>query len=567
MKFRWMAAAGLTVASVCSSAALFPSSALAQGTKTFDAPSLESSSSSGNEVVTVAVAPLDRLLPNITYVMRLVGAGAQSGIVNQAVNAYTNGLDRSRPIGTFVTLGEAGVPVTVASLPLSDLDSFLSGLELFGEPEDLGEGLWSMSIGPNTVFAKQQGDWLFVSSSEESLEGIPSSAAAGLDGMVAKHDLWVEVNVQNIPDDLVDLLTSQMRSGFEQAMEAQSGDMDEEELEASRVSGEQLMKNMEEAIAGTEKFVVGLGIRPQEKNVALDMGTKFVEGSRYASQMLSLTSAKAALAGALSNDSMMTLKAYQVVSPEDVAQIENTLDSSIKAAYKSIDENASDDASAGRAKAYLDRLVKILVESCKEGSMESVVSVSTDPSLNLMVAFSVADGSQVEALAKDLADELAKEKAPVKVELNTGKHKGVTLHRIAAPLPEDAEDSARKIFGDEVNVAIGTSPKAIYLSVGKTAESSLKTALDGVAATPSVAADPLQMRFDLSQLLNFIQSIESNPVVDGMLSAIGGGEDRVMIDSKMIDRGSIIRFTIQEGVLKAIAGGAKAGMAAQNGGF
>ena len=71
------------------------------------------------------------------------------------------------------------------------------------------------------------------------------------------------------------------------------------------------------------------------------------------------------------------------------------------------------------------------------------------------------------------------------------------------------------------------------------------------------------MRMDMSQLLNFVQTFESNPIVDGMLSALSSGDDMVMIDSKVVDRGSVARLTIQEGVLKAIAGGVKAGMAGQ----
>jgi hypothetical protein len=310
-----------------------------------------------------------------------------------------------------------------------------------------------------------------------------------------------------------------------------------------------------------------LGIRPKEKTVTIDSGAKFVSGSRFAKQMDSLKSAKAAMSGGVSDESMMSLKSYSIVAPEDVAQVESTLESSLKTAYKSIEDSAKDKASADRAKAYLDRLVGILVDSIKQGSMESIASVSTNPSLNIFLGISVADGTQVEALAKDLAGELKKENVPVKVELKTGTYKGVTLHKVAVPLPEEAEDAARKVFGDEVNISIGTSPKAIYLSVGKTAEASLKSALDGVAAKPSAAADPIRMRLDMSQLLNFIQSIESNPVVDGMLSALSAGDDQIMIDSQVIDRGSVTRITIQEGVLKAISGGVTAGMAAQGGGF
>jgi hypothetical protein len=567
MRLRWFAMACLSAASFMSMTFSAPSKLWAQGTQKFDVPSLESSGSTGSEVVTVAIAPLDTLLPHITHVMRLVGAGGQSGLVNQAVNGYTSGIDRARPIGVFVTLGEAGVPVTVASLPISDLDSFLGGLELFGEPEDLGDGLWSMSLGPNTMFAQEKGKWLYVSSSEESLEDLPETGVENLQGMSAKNDLWVEVNVQNIPDDLVDLIAGQVRAGFEQAMEAQAGDASDEELEATRAQGEQMMKSLEETMAGTEKFVLGLGIRPSEKTMTIDAGAKFVEGSRYAKQMQELKTAKSKLSGGITEGGMMSFKLFQMIAPEDVAQMENSLSSSLDAVYKSIDDNSNDKAIAERAKAYLDRLVKILVASSKEGSLESVASISTSPSLNIFAGVAVADGSQVEALAKDLSDELSRANVPVKVELKTGEYKGVTLHKLTAPLPESADDSARKIFGDQVNVSIGTSPKAIYLSIGKTAEASLKTALDGVAATPASAADSLKMRMSLSQLLNFIQSIEPNPIVDSMLSSLSSGDDQVMMDNQLIERGSVTRLTIQEGVLKAVSGGVQAGMAGQGGGF
>jgi hypothetical protein len=262
-------------------------------------------------------------------------------------------------------LGEAGVPVTVASLPVTDLEQFLGGLELFGEPEDLGDGLYSMSIGPNTMFAQEDDDWLYVSSSEEALEELPESGIEDLKGMVAKNDLWVEVNVQNIPDDIVDLISGQLRAGFEQAMEAQAGNASAEELEATRAQGEQMMKNLEETMQGTEKFAVGLGIRPSEKTVSLDFGAKFVSGSRFARQLDGLSTAKAKLGGGVVDDGVMSLKAFQLVASEDIAQMESTMEASLTAAYKSIDDNTRDKASAERAKAYLNRLVKILVDSCR----------------------------------------------------------------------------------------------------------------------------------------------------------------------------------------------------------
>lgn len=563
MRFRWLASAGLSAVGIFGTGAMIvaPSGRLvAQEPQILESFGLSDASASGTDVVTLSIAPLDRLLPDITHVMRTVGVGAQSGIITQAVNGYTSGVDRERPIGGFVKLGESGIPMGVIALPISDLDEFLGGLELFGEAEDLGDGLYSMNLGPNTLFAQHKGDWLFVSTAEDALEVLPADASGRLAKMSTSNDIAFEVNVQNVPDELVDLLTSQMRTGFEQAMEAQSGDMSDEELEASREQGELMMKNLEEAITSTERFAFGLGINPKEKNLTIDFGAQMVEGSRLAKQLGSMKSMKSAIAGYLSDSNMLTAKSMTIVGAEDVKQMEASMDQALTTVKKQIDDQIDNPVAAEKVKEYVGRLVKILADSSKEGSVETALSVTTDPSLNVIAAFTLADGSKVEALAQDLANEASSAGAPVTVKLMSGKHQGANLHNVAVPLPDNADDKIRKIVGDNVNIAIATAPKAVYLSVGKTAEASLKTALDASASNKNVSGVPVRGRLSLTQLLNFIQSIESNPVIDGMLSSINSDEDAIMIDSQVVDRGGMNRITIEEGVLKAISGGVRAGM-------
>jgi hypothetical protein len=563
MRFRWLASAGLSAVGMFGTGALIvaPSGRLvAQEPQILESFGLSDASAAGTDVVTLSIAPLDRLLPDITHVMRTVGVGAQSGIITQAVNGYTSGVDRDRPIGAFVKLGESGLPMGVVALPIADLDEFLGGLELFGEAEDLGDGLYSMNLGPNTLFAKHQGDWLFVSTAEDALEGAPSDAGGRLAKMSTNNDISFEVNVQNVPDELVDLLVGQMRTGFEQAMEAQSGDLSDEELEASREQGELMMKNVEEAITSTERFAFGLGINPKEKNLTIDFGAQMVEGSRLAKQFGSMRSLKSAIAGFLSDSNMFTAKSMALYGAEDIKQVEASLDQAMTAVNKQIEDQVSNPVAAEKVKDYVGRLVKILADSSKEGSVETALSVTTDPSLNVIAGFTLTDGSKVEALAQDLANEASSAGAPVTVKLMSGKHQGANLHNVTVPLPDNADDNVRKIVGDNVNIAIATAPKAVFLSVGKSAEASLKTALDAAAGNKGLPAVPARVRLSLSQLLNFIQSIESNPVIDGMLSSITSGDDMIMLDSQVIERGGMNRLTIQEGVLKAISGGARAGM-------
>jgi hypothetical protein len=52
-----------------------------------------------------------------------------------------------------------------------------------------------------------------------------------------------------------------------------------------------------------------------------------------------------------------------------------------------------------------------------------------------------------------------------------------------------------------------------------------------------------------------------------MVNAITSGNDKVMIDSEIADRAAMIRVTLEDGVIKAIAAGAKAGAPGAGGGF
>ena len=131
-------------------------------------------------------------------------------------------------------------------------------------------------------------------------------------------------------------------------------------------------------------------------------------------------------------------------------------------------------------------------------------------------------------------------------------------------LPPNAAEAAKKIFGNTVTIAIATGPKAVHIAVGKNCDASVKSAIDRAAAKPTAPAELVKMRLVLSQLLNYVQSIEPTPVSEAMLNAAAAGSDRILIESQSIERGMVVRLSLEDGVMKAIAAGVKAG---RGGGF
>jgi len=559
MKFRWLSAAVCT-ATLGLAALSSPNQCQAQAKSSAPkaAATVVADETEDEAVVVVALNSIDSLLPNVQHLARLVGAGAAVGGVSSIVNQFVTGLDKARPFGVFVNLDENGQPSFVGCLPIEDIEQFFEQLgTVIGEPNDLGDGLYELGVGGNTIYAKKIGKWLYVGQTEESLDDLPENMADALPKMIQKYDIRIQVNPQNIPDELVDFLMAQAQEGLDRGME-QSGNVDPADAESTREASEKMMEQMQEAIEGTEKLVIGLAINKQEKRTVLDFGSQFVADSKFAKQIEKLKSSKTTVAGIPQDGSMMTLQAFQLVAPDEIEQIEKSLDVGLKTALKDADENM---------KKLAEEAVDILVESAKLGKMESAVDVSVGSALNIVTSVSVADGAKIEALAVKIAAELVEEKAPVQLKINSGKYAGFNLHSGKGTLPPRAPAAVKKIFGDAVTIAIATGPKSVHIAVGKDCDASVKSAIDRAAAKPSAPAEALKMRLVLSQLLNYIQSIEASPVSEAMLNAASATKDndRIMVDSASIERGVIVRLSLEDGVMKAIAAGVKAGQA--GGGF
>ncbi len=106
-----------------------------------------------------------------------------------------------------MTLDENSQPITVAFIPLTDREAFFEPLGSLGEIDDLGDGLYAMSIGPQSVYAQEEGDWLFIAQQEEHLESMVDDPSEIIGKLADRYDLAIKVDVESIPDTLKDMLS------------------------------------------------------------------------------------------------------------------------------------------------------------------------------------------------------------------------------------------------------------------------------------------------------------------------------------------------------------------------
>jgi hypothetical protein len=551
--------------------ALAPATSAAGSKDSVDSPTL-----------VVSTSKLDQLMPHITYLMRAVNQPEFSGLASMIVNSYTQGMDKTRPIGVAVSLSDVGNPTPVVMLPVDDIKLFFNGLAQFGEPDDLGDGLYSLEVGPQPIFAQYEEGWLYVSPEEMAVTDFDYDPSKLLDKLSSRYDIGVRLDLQSVPEELRDSLLAQMRDSFErgasqgmdQAKRAaedaiKAAKTDEARaaaegrlagFEASMEMQERQLDQLEAMVNDVSTVVFGITADSAAKALSLELATQFVEGSDLDKQIAFSSTAKTVFSGMSSDGEVMSIRGTNKTMPEYIEDAKANIEVVFSQLKQLLEQ--SDEKFPG-ATEIADELKELVLETVAEGINDSAISLSLADQLSLVGVAHVANGNK---LATFLASNYEKirsysDEVPF-IQFNKGKHAGVTLHTGAVTLPADAPSELTRVLGSPVAFAIGTADKAVYFSVGPDAESKLKAAIDKVVAKATPAAgNPFDMRVQLVPILQYVQTISDQPIVEAMIEGAkqSSAKDFVNVNTKILPHGVLGRLSIDEGVLKAVGAAAKAG--------
>jgi hypothetical protein len=509
--------------------------------------------------VTVAIAPLGKMLQDLSYVMRAAGAPEISGTATMMVNGYSSGIDRNRPAGLTVALDDTGTPVLVGYLPMTDREAFFEPLRTLGEVDDLGDGKFAMEIGAQTVFAREKGEWLYVAQEEGQLENVPENPLEAIGKQAERYDLSFRIAMENIPKELKQMLSEQMRSGYEEALAQQSAGQSEEEAAAAEAAGEQAMDQMTRMLDETDELLIGWGVDQKSKKTFFDIGTQFVDGSDLAKQIEAMKDLKSGFSGFQSTDNASSMRFTSAVAKEDLGQLTPTLDNALDMAFKRIDEIANGDSRGEDGKAFLRTVRDVLIATFEEGMIDGGYRLTLDDGPQLVAGARVADGNKVAQAVQTLYSKLQLPELPP-IQFNASNYKGVTFHPGKMAVPSNQEE-LRKAFGAQIDFVVGTADKGIFLALGKDAEAQLKATIDA-NESPLSDVTPLDFHIEMVPLMGFLQTMQDNPMIASISSTLQqySASDSLQVNTKVVPRGLVYRFTVEEGVLRAVGGAARSGM-------
>ncbi|MDX1947458.1 MAG: hypothetical protein SFU86_18800 [Pirellulaceae bacterium] len=502
-------------------------------------------------VAVISMASVDETLADVGYLTTVTGMEDAGKMVRLFGAALTSGMDKKRPAGAFV-VPLAGEFPTVAFIPVTDLKQLLTiHKEYIGEPSDEGDGVQKVGLS-RTAFIKEQNGWVFIAESKDHLVDLPADPSKLLGDLPTRYNLAGKVLVQNIPQEFRQMVIDEIKFGLERGLDAPAigrGDRDSIE-QAARTSLAQIERYLNEA----EEVSLGWAIDAPTRRTYIDINVIAREGTALAKQMSQQTAMKSNFAGLKLPQASVTINIATKVAEADLAQIKGMIGGIREQLTRRIDDdpNLAPDK-RGVAKDILGQLFDHLEKSWSSGVADGGAALVLEAeSINLVAGGLSADGKELEAILKKVADLAKNEPNFPAIQFNAGKHGNVDLHKLSAPIPAH-EAEARNFLGEKLDVVIGTGPKAVYLAAGKSGESLLKSALDRTPAAAETPIPPMQVEVALLPLLKFLSSVDDNPELPEVIALLEQtGNDRLLITSQPLPRGGQVRIELQEGLLRII---------------
>lgn len=541
----------------------------------------------GQPTLIISTSKVEQLMASVTYLLRAVNQPEIGGMATMFVNNFSRGLDRSRPMGVAVSMNAAGNPEPIVMLPVSDLKAFFAGLVTFGEPEELSNGLYTMAIrGQVPVFAKQVNNWLIIAQQEATAKEFNQVPSDLLQSLSSRYDVGVKLDVQSVPAEKRDLFISEMIGSYQrssagekarverelQKAEAAATTDQERDVIHGRREGMKVAEQIQTAqieqfadmIKNTKQIVIGLLSDSAKKQVYLELASEFIAGSKLDAQIARSMNAKTDLAGIQSEGQALSLSFTDIIDPSQIPQLEQTVSAGIDTMLMATKSSKTDPGIAETIK----EVKQVIIKSIQEGIVDGAASVTFQSGLNIVTASRVADGKQLAASLQKAAAAMKPGESTPQIKFNAYTHQGVAIHLGSVKLPNDADDVARKIFSDTASFAVGTADKAVYVAIGSQAEVNLKAAIDRGVGKLSSPGVPMDLKLDVGPLLDYIQTIQPSPLLDAMIQAAQNysNSDMLTIKSQLVPHGGVMRITIEEGILRAMGAGAKAGQGNRRGG-
>jgi hypothetical protein len=509
----------------------------------------------------VSLSGTEEQISDVMYAATAIGMGDQVQAFAGLVPVLLNGIDMKKPAGLYLQAA-GGEPYSVAFIPVTNLQQiFKTHADRVGKPEDVGDGVVRIQGGPgNDIYVKEANGFAFLSDKKENLGACPVDPLVLLGDLPKQYNIGIQVNVRDIPEELRKMAISTMEQAMQQGLENAPDSPDKEFSQAmAPISMNQIRRIIEEV----KTFTIGLNIDPVTKGIFLDGVLVPVEGTGLSRQVAGLKETTSNFAGLLMEGASVVALTSSQMAQEDIETNGQLIDLFQKRFEKEIEDDAGLDAAArATAKELIGEVFAVLSDTVKAGKLDyGATLMLQDKNINFAGGVLVSDGKKLEASFAKLVELAKNEPDFPEVKLSVGNHAGVTLHTVNAKV-DDFE--AQQIFGDKLEITIGTGDKTIWVAFGKDGQMLMKKAMDDCAAKAQENVLPGQVNIYLKPIMKFAAAMDggNNSVLQKIATSFEAapkGDDEIRIFTTAVNPTTLrSRLQINEGVLRLIGEAIKA---------
>jgi hypothetical protein len=525
--------------------------------------------------LTIAVASYDQIIGDLKALDQLSGHSKLAAKAEALIELQTNGqglagLDKSRPWSVMVSLGDGDQPIVHGYLPVLDLKKLLSALPLpGGAPAANDKGIYEISAGEKTLYVKQQGKWAVFSDNEESLGSSADDPTPTIAGLTKHYLISVRGSVQNIPEATRGNAINKLRFLVDM-FTAQAGE-DQRALMETNVK--QAFQALEKLSKELDNVIIGVGMDAHSKALYLDFEARGVDGSDLAKKFATLKDAKTDFAGFALPGAAMTMLSSGECDDEDAEMSKAQISNLKKAIDKSLDDNDrlgdKRDLLKGLVGDFFDVAMKTIDLKKNDGGM----SIVLDDGPLMIAGGRIAGGVKLEKTLKKLVKELSGDEPKLAelaklLKFDAETYEGVKFHVATIPVPDP---KAAAIFGESVQIVLGTSESTVYFGAGKDPVEALKKAIDASKSSAGKSINPVDMVISAAPIAKFFAKVipkEEDARAKKIASkaaavlAKAEGKDHISMTVKAIPNGTKLRLSVESGVSKAILDALPGGPAA-----
>jgi len=525
-------------------------------------------------VAVVSFAGYDALIDDLNFLGKLAGAPQLAQSLEGILAVFTRaqglaGLNKEEPIGAAVYLPEGGAPKVIAYVPVTDADKLLDVLQgLIPKVEDLGDGYSRLTLanGPPLVL-KMTAKWAFLSDAKEHLDDLPKDPSSLLEELEEDYDLALQINVRNVPDMYKQLALGGLKDGFEKGMRKKA-DEDESAYQTRKAIGEAYLNQFTQLVEEVNHITIGFAIDSESRSAYLDAEVTVVPGGKLAKQFkAAMDDAPASkYAGFADEDAVANFHFTAPVMDDDEKTLLSGLEVARKEAAKKIDadDNLSDPKVKQTVQQWATDLFDVLEATVKGRQFNGGAVVFGDGPFDMVAGGLFVDAKKLEGVFRQAVEMFGKAKDFPEVEFDAAKHAGVTFHTLTVPIEGNGEDAknARKVFGDELNIALGFGKSTIMIAAGPDPVETAKEVLDN-SKEEDDELPPAQLQIKLGPIVKLgADSADDNKEAAQMIAKLleDSDEDHVTVTSEYIEHGSMVRIEIEAGLLEALGKAVVAGM-------